>query len=193
MGLRNNGIDSRPILKSEIEYAQQNCLSAAECSRFLGIAFSTYKRYAQLYGIYDDLKNMGAKGTHKMHYSKRHANIQEIFDGKRPHYSWKLFRDRLIKEAIIDEVCMRCGFKERRITDFKVPLVLVPKDGDESNYSKENLDLICYNCSYLIYSRNWRGMKLIPNTPISPMVEPENIDDEWEKEKEELLKEINEG
>ena len=47
------------------------------------------------------------------------------------------------------EVCSRCNFGERRITDQKVPVILNFKDGNKKNWHLDNLEFLCYNCSFL--------------------------------------------
>ena len=48
-----------------------------------------------------------------------------------------------------EEKCECCGFEERRITDYTIPLLLTPIDGDKTNYNLDNLQVVCYNCFYL--------------------------------------------
>ena len=42
-----------------------------------------------------------------------------------------------------------CGFKERRVLDYKMPLLLHFKDGNKSNYLLDNIELLCYNHYFL--------------------------------------------
>jgi hypothetical protein len=51
------GIGARPLLESEIKDAQSKSRSAFEAARSLGVSYNTYKKYAQLYGIFENLKN----------------------------------------------------------------------------------------------------------------------------------------
>ena len=46
------GIGARPLLESEIKAAQEKSRSAFEAARSLGVSYNTYKKYAQLYGIF---------------------------------------------------------------------------------------------------------------------------------------------
>ena len=50
---------------------------------------------------------------------------------------------------MIEEKCSKCGFSERRIKDTKVPVILNFKDGDKKNWHLDNLEFLCYNCSFL--------------------------------------------
>jgi hypothetical protein len=49
----------------------------------------------------------------------------------------------------MEECCDSCGFEERRLTDHKIPLLLDFKDGDRTNFSLDNLRLLCFNCYFL--------------------------------------------
>jgi len=55
----------------------------------------------------------------------------------------------MIAEGFLKECCSVCGFNERRVLDYKMPLLLHFKDNNRKNYRPENLQLVCYNCYYL--------------------------------------------
>lgn len=145
------GLGSRPLMESEIKQAQRNSKSAAEAARALGVCYNTYKKYAKLYGIFDDLLNPRGIGVMKGGIIKGESrSVNEILDNKHPNYPpWKLKR-RLISHGYLEEKCANCGFSEKRIIDFRVPLILDFIDGDKQNYNFDNLRLLCFNCSYLI-------------------------------------------
>jgi tRNA(Glu) U13 pseudouridine synthase TruD len=46
-----NGI-ARILLESEIKEARANSRSARECSKKLGVSYTTYKKYAKMYGVH---------------------------------------------------------------------------------------------------------------------------------------------
>ena len=76
--------------------------------------------------------------------------MDDILEGKYPDYPvWKL-KKRLLNNGYMQEKCNNCGFEERRVTDFRVPLVLDFLDGDRCNHKHENLRMLCFNCSFLI-------------------------------------------
>jgi len=56
----------------------------------------------------------------------------------------------LLENGYLQEKCNNCGFDERRVTDFRVPLVLDFLDGDKKNHNYDNLRMLCFNCSFLI-------------------------------------------
>ena len=47
------------------------------------------------------------------------------------------------------EECSCCSFNERRVSDYKIPILLNFKDGNKKNYKKDNIQFLCYNCFYL--------------------------------------------
>lgn len=55
----------------------------------------------------------------------------------------------MIAEGFLAECCSVCGFSERRVWDYKMPLLMHFKDNNRKNYRPENLQLLCYNCYYL--------------------------------------------
>ena len=65
---------------------------------------------------------------------------------------------RGIAEGYLKDECYNCGFNERRVTDFKIPLLLNFKDGNKCNYLLDNVNLLCYNCYFL-----YVGEILTPN------------------------------
>jgi len=56
---------------------------------------------------------------------------------------------RAINEGFLKECCDKCGFSERRVLDYKVPLLLNFRSGNKADYRLENLQLLCYNCYFL--------------------------------------------
>lgn len=145
------GLGAKPLLESEIKDIQKKARSAAEAARLLGVSYNTYKKYAESYGIFEDLKNPSGIGITKGANLKITVlSLDEILAGKHPDYAtWKLKR-RLLYNGYIEEKCNNCGFCEKRITDSRVPLVLDYIDGNKTNHRYENLRMLCFNCSFLI-------------------------------------------
>lgn len=143
----------------EIKYAIANSRSNQEAARFIGCNILTYKKYAQRYidpdtglNLWEMHKNQSGKKIPKNSvYTYKTADIFNILNGKHPGYDRKKLIRRIVEECIFPEECAICGFNERRITDDKVPLILIWKDGNLRNHLKENLQFICYNCYFLTY------------------------------------------
>lgn len=145
------GLGAKALMESEIKEAQGKARSAMEAARILGVSYNTYKKYAKLYGIFEDLKNPEGLGIQKgFNIKKGKYSLDDILKGDYPDYAvWKLKR-RLISNGYMLEKCNECGFEERRLTDHKVPLVLDHMDGDRTNHKYDNLRMLCLNCSFLI-------------------------------------------
>lgn len=147
---RSRGTGAKPLLEWEIKDAQTKARSAFEAARILGVSYNTYKKYARLYGILEDLKNPSGIGiprinpkTGKIHH------LDDILNGLYPNYPiWKL-KSRLLNQGYMKEECSCCEFSEKRITDHKVPLILEFLDGNRKNHKYDNMRLICFNCYYL--------------------------------------------
>jgi hypothetical protein len=59
----------------------------------------------------------------------------------------------MVEAGLIEENCSNCGFQERRVTDYKMPLILHFKDGNTKHYNLNNVQLLCYNCYFLYYGQ----------------------------------------
>lgn len=149
------------LTEREIRYAMENTKSNVQAAAFLGCHITTYRRYAEQYidsasgkSLYELHKNIGGRGISRQGSGLRgfgKTDIFEILEGKHPSYNPERLLKRILEEGVIPEQCSTCGFDERRITDFRVPLVLVWDDGDTTNHKLENLNFLCYNCFFLTY------------------------------------------
>lgn len=137
-----------PILESEIIDAQKNCRSAAACARYLKVSYRTFRKWAKIYGLFKT--NPWKKGSKKDFHdpTKGKYPINDILQGKHPNYPIYRLKDLLIRSQIKEAHCEQCGFRERRITDGKIPLILNFEDGNTKNHSLENLKIFCYNCTF---------------------------------------------
>jgi hypothetical protein len=153
---KGEGREPLNLLESQVRYAMENTKSNLEASRFLNISYPTYKKYAKLYkdngsdnSLFDLHKNQAGKGTKKAYNVKKGKYaLVDILDGKYPNYPISNLKNRIIRNLVFEEKCNSCGFDERRVTDFTIPLLLDHTDGDRTNHKKENLQLLCYNCYY---------------------------------------------
>ena len=136
------------ILRVQVEEAIKNTRSNSQAAKYLGINILTYRKYARLYGLWDQHSNKTGVGITKG-FVKNAVKLDDVFAGKHPNYSLARLKHRMIARKMIDEKCFYCDFSERRINDKKSPLILTFKDGDRSNLTKDNLHLVCYNCMFL--------------------------------------------
>ena len=149
---------SKLLTKEDIQRAMNVTRSNRAAARYLHVTYNTYKKYAKLYKNEDGItlleahKNQEGKGIPK--YANRKINevpLEDIVEGRVPteYLDVKEVKRRLIFEAYLEEKCSHCGFSERRVHDTKVPVILNFKDGNRKNYHLDNLEFLCYNCSFL--------------------------------------------
>lgn len=146
------------LTEQQIKYAVANTKSNQAAAKFLNISNITWKKYASMYinsetgeTYYESHKNRSGYGISKgglRRYGK--YGLQEILEGKYPNYDPKNLKKRIIRAGVVLEECAICGFSERRVLDYTVPLVLEFIDGDKTNHRLENLRLLCYNHYYLM-------------------------------------------
>jgi len=142
----------KPLSKEMIVAAQAKTKSNMASARYLHVSYQHYKRYAKLYGLFESHKNQSGKGIPKfLKNGKKDPALLDIIEGRisAAHFSPAKIKYRLIEEGYLLEECSMCGFKERRVLDYKMPLLLHFKDNNKSNYSKENTELLCYNHYFL--------------------------------------------
>jgi 5-methylcytosine-specific restriction endonuclease McrA len=118
------------LTKDDVLRAQKHTLSNRAAARYLGVSYNVYKRY--------------------------------VLEGRVDvsHYTVDILKSRLIQEGYLEECCSSCGFNERRVVDFKVPLVLNFKDSNKKNWKRDNLEFLCYNCYFLNVGNIWSDNQL---------------------------------
>jgi len=146
-------------LEGEILEAQSKHDCAAACARYLGVNYTTYRKYAKMYGLFKI--NPWGKGSKKRYWdpNKGKYPLNRILQGEFPNYPTFRLKDLLIRSETMKPECQQCGFGEKRITDEKIPLILNFEDGNEKNHKLENMRLLCYNCTFICgrgYIRNNR-------------------------------------
>lgn len=154
------GRPKRMLLEGDILAAQSISKSEAEAAVKLGVSFMTYRKYAKMYGVYGRVSNKAGKGVDKSIKNEDSGKypLQKVLEGAFPKYSTNRLKVRCIRAHKLVEECAKCGFKEKRISDESVPLLLNYIDANDHNKKLENLQLLCYNCFYL-YVNNPFGCK----------------------------------
>ena len=143
---------AKPLSKPQIEAAQSQTMSNMAAARYLHVSYQHYKRYAKLYNLFDGHKNQSGKGIPKfLKGSGKEPALLDIIEGRASaaHFKPSKIKYRLIEGGYLLEQCAMCGFKERRVLDYKMPLLLHFKDGNKSNYQLVNIELLCYNHFFL--------------------------------------------
>ena len=149
--------------------AMKHTKSNMAAARFLGCSYPHYKQYAKLYKneegqtLFEAHLNRQGRGISKHLYKKKDLTpIHDILEGRVDvsNYNPKELKERLIHESLLAEECNSCGFNERRVVDYKVPLILNFIDGNAKNWRLENLELLCYNCYFLKVGNVWSDNQL---------------------------------
>ena len=142
----------KPLSKEQIEGAQARTLSNMAAARYLHVSYQHYKRYAKLYKLFESHKNQAGVGVPKfLKGPKKMPHMLEIIEGRIAASSFNpnKLKYALIEQGYIQEECAVCKFKERRVLDYKIPLLLHFKDKNTNNYNLDNVQLLCYNHYYL--------------------------------------------
>lgn len=152
------GRPSKILSKEDILRAQKMTRSNMAAARYLHVSYNHYKKYAKMYKdddgntLLEAHMNQEGKGIPKfLTNGGKEPPLIDLIEGRLPveHFDAKKIKQRLIFEGLVEEVCANCGFSERRVTDTKVPVILNFKDGNKKNYHLDNLEFLCYNCSFL--------------------------------------------
>jgi hypothetical protein len=149
---------SKIVTKEDILRAQQNTRSNMAAARYLHISYNHYKKYAKMFKndegvtLLEAHKNQAGEGIPKFAISGiDNIPLMDVLEGRVPieHFDPRKIKARLLSEAMLVEVCTNCNFSEKRVTDQKIPVILSFKDGNKKNWHLDNLEFLCYNCSFL--------------------------------------------
>ena len=149
---------AKPLSKEQILAAMSQTKSNRAACRYLNVSYIHYKKWAKLYesdthdNLFEQHKNQCGKGIPKFLRGKgKEPALIDIIEGRvdASSFSPDKIKYRLITEGHLLEECSMCEFKERRVSDYKMPLLLHFKDGNKKNYRKENIELLCYNHYFL--------------------------------------------
>ena len=154
---------SKTYSRDDILRAMRFTKSNRAAARYLGCSYQHYRVFAILYRVDESdhnsptllaaHKNQSGKGIPKFLPNRRkEPNVKLIFE---TGTGWESFTPEKIKargvaEGYLKDECYHCGFCERRVTDYKTPLLLNFKDGNRNNYLIDNLELLCYNDYFLL-------------------------------------------
>ncbi len=183
------------ISEQEIRRAMSLSTSNRGAARVLNVSFNTYKLYSSLYRdeesgktLFELHKNQSGKGVKKFFYNSKDTPLTDLLQHgvNITSYSIDKLKHRLIYEGLLPGCCNKCGFSEARVTDMKVPLLLSYKDNNKTNWTIENLELLCYNCYFLyvgeVFDTQQLGMIEDFGAPIIQKHEPDwELDDYYKK------------
>ena len=154
---------SKPISREDVLRAMRFTKSNRAAAKYLGCSYQHYKPFAKNFkvdetdhnspSLFETHLNQCGKGIPKfLPNRRREPNVKNIIE---TGTGWESFtpekiKARIVAEGYLKEECYACGFCERRVTDYKIPLLLNFKDGNKNNYLLENLELLCYNDYFLL-------------------------------------------
>jgi hypothetical protein len=153
---------ARPLTKESIISAMDKTKSVRAAARYLNCSYQHIKKWMKLYvdengvSLFDAHKNQSGKGIPKFlsvsSINKKEPAILDIIEGRidPSHFNPQKIKYRLITDGYLKDECCNCGFHERRVSDYKSPLILHFKDGNKQHYRLDNMEMLCYNCYYLM-------------------------------------------
>ena len=164
---------AKPLNHEMIRAAVAKTKSNRSAARYLNVSYQHFKKWAKTYdatepgydNIFEQHKNPSGKGIPKFLSNgspKNGFSLIDLIEGRidpSPFNPAKI-KYRLIQEGYIQEECTTCGFHERRVLDYKMPLIMHFKDGNKQHYRLENVQLLCYNCYYLYQGDLFTGKQL---------------------------------
>lgn len=153
---------ARPLTKESIISAMDKTKSVRAAARYLNCSYQHIKKWMKLYvdsngvSLFDAHKNQSGKGIPKFlsvsTINKKEPAILDIIEGRidPSHFNPQKIKYRLITDGYLKDECNNCTFHERRVSDYKSPLILHFKDGNKQHYRLDNMEMLCYNCYYLM-------------------------------------------
>jgi hypothetical protein len=152
--------DPKPLSKEDILRAMNVTQSNRAAARYLHVSYIHYKKWAKNYdateegypNLFEQHKNQAGKGIPKfLRANGPEPALLDIIEGRVDASSFTpdKLKYRLITEGYLAEECAVCRFHERRVNDYKIPLLLNFKDNIKKNWNKDNIELLCYNHYFL--------------------------------------------
>ena len=148
--------------KEDLLRAMRMTKSVRAASRYLNCSYQHIKPYFKMYRVddndpnsptlFDVHKNQVGLGIPKfLSMHGKNPDLEKMLSGELyiESYGIDKFKRRLIAEAILAEECACCEFREQRASDYRVPLLLNFKDGNKKNWTRPNIEFLCYNCYFL--------------------------------------------
>jgi hypothetical protein len=149
----------KPLTKEQILAAMSQTKSNRAASRWLHVSYQHYKKWAKSYTdqetgktLFEKHLNQEGKGIAKfLNNSRKIPALMDLLEGQVPmtNFNPDKVKKRLFEEGYLQEECSMCGFNERRLLDYKIPLLLHFKDNNKKNWRLENLEVLCYNHYFL--------------------------------------------
>ena len=165
---------AKPLSKEVIVNAMDKTKSVRGAARYLNCSYQHLKKWMKLYKdeasgktLFELHKNQSGKGVPKFlshaPFGRKEPAILDIINGvvDPSNFNPQKIKYRMIEGGHLKEECYRCGFNERRVLDYKIPLLMHFRNGNKQNYTLENVEMLCYNCYYLSVGDLYRDWETI--------------------------------
>jgi hypothetical protein len=157
---------AKPITKEMCLAAMTQTKSIMAAARYLNCSYQHLRPFMKSFidtetgkSLFDIHKNQCGKGVPKFMsnspFGRVDPSIHRVLSGEinASHFSTDKLKHRLIESGLVEEVCGCCGYKEHRITDNKMPLLIHFLDGNREHFVLANIIFVCYNCFFIYYGR----------------------------------------
>jgi len=164
---------AKPLSKESIVSAMDKTKSVRGAARYLNCSYQHLKKWMKLYKdeasgktLFELHKNQSGKGVPKFlshaPFGRKEPAILDIINGvvDPSNFNPQKIKYRMIEGGYLREECYKCGFNERRVLDYKIPLLMHFKNGNKQNYTLENVEMLCYNCYYLSVGDLYTGKQI---------------------------------
>jgi len=164
---------AKPLSKEFIISAMDKTKSVRGAARYLNCSYQHLKKWMKLYKdeasgktLFELHKNQSGKGVPKFlshtPFGRKEPAILDIINGvvDPSNFNPQKIKYRMIEGGYLKEECYKCGFNERRVLDYKIPLLMHFKNGNKQNYTLENVEMLCYNCYYLSVGDLYTGKQI---------------------------------
>jgi hypothetical protein len=163
----------KPFTKEQVLSAMDKTKSVRGAARYLNCSYQHLKKWMKLYKdevtgktLFESHKNPSGKGIPKFlshaPFGRKEPAILDIMNGviDPSNFSPQKIKYRMIEGGHLREECYKCGFHERRVLDYKIPLLMHFKNGNKMNYTFENVEMLCYNCYYISVGDLYTGKQI---------------------------------
>ena len=189
MASKNAGRPPRTLSEAVIRNAMRHTQSNFQAARYLNLTIETYRKYAKMYvdlesgkTLYELHKNNSGKGIKKVSW-KHDISVEKINEIMASEsyraVNFQKLKNRLIYEGILRMECYHCKHSEKRVVDYKQPLILNFIDGNKNNWQIENLRMLCYNCYFLFVGNLFSEKQIVRmEDATAPLLKKGEVD--WE-------------
>jgi hypothetical protein len=194
---------ARHLTKEQCLQAMDHTKSLKAAARYLGCSYDLIKIYFKLYTdeetgqtLFEKHKNPSGRGVRKFLKGKKgDENLMDIIEGRIDisSYDPQKIKMRLMEEGFLADYCSRCHFGEKRVLDYKSPLLLSFKNGNKKDFKLENLELVCYNCYFLYITKVFTDKEIEKLESFSPTFKSTKTQFELDEYHLERLKELGLG